>query len=250
MKMNTKHKIIISGHRGDPTHHPENTLRSFISAVEKGADMLETDVRAAKDGAIVLMHDANTVRTTGHDGMIGEMTLEQIKELYVGDSTLEYRVPTLNEFSELFAPNKDLLLNIELKYVDNKKLMEYTLDKTVEMCKYHGICDRVMINSFDFYILKYCREKYGDEFVLHGFYPYTHMHNVDTDPGEYLDYACFWATGDEAKAYCDFLLSRGIEPCTGSKTTEKTFYELAGYGCSMFTENDPESAVKWRNRLK
>ncbi len=249
MKINSSQKILISGHRGDPVHYPENTILSFRSAVEMGADMLETDVRATKDGVIVLMHDANTVRTTGYDGNVSEMTLAQIKELYVGDSTLKCRVPTLEEFLTLFAPRKELLLNIELKYTGNKKLMEYTLDKTVEMCRKHDVCNRVMINSFDFYILKYCKEKYGDEFILHGFYPYTHMHNVEADPAEYLDYACFWASGDEAKAACNFLISKGIEPCSGSKTPEVLFYELAGYGCSMFTENDPESAIKWRNKM-
>jgi len=38
---------------------PENTVASFaraVAAVATGADYLEVDVRAAKDGTMVLMH--------------------------------------------------------------------------------------------------------------------------------------------------------------------------------------------------
>jgi len=47
------------GHRGFMAAAPENTVASFaraVAAVATGADYLEVDVRAAKDGTMVLMH--------------------------------------------------------------------------------------------------------------------------------------------------------------------------------------------------
>ncbi len=44
-------------HRGAPEYAPENSLRGFAIAVALGADMVETDVWASADGALVLSHD-------------------------------------------------------------------------------------------------------------------------------------------------------------------------------------------------
>src|SRR5918912_3545519 len=44
-------------HRGIPGRAPENSLRGFMLAMTLGADMVETDVRATVDGALVLAHD-------------------------------------------------------------------------------------------------------------------------------------------------------------------------------------------------
>ena len=37
------------GHRGASGYKPENTLISFIKAIELGADMIELDVHLSKD---------------------------------------------------------------------------------------------------------------------------------------------------------------------------------------------------------
>lgn len=249
-EMKTKNDILIAGHRGYPARYPENTLRSFEEAIRCGCDMVETDVRASKDGVLVIMHDESALRTTGVDKNISDMTLEEIKGLYVGDPELGQQVPTLKEFLELCAPYEELLLDIEIKSDRDEVHARSLVDGTVALCREYGICDRVMINSFDFYVLKYFRNTYGKMFVTHGYYPYTHMKHVDTDPIRYLDYACFWASGEQARKACDFLLKNGVKPCTGSRTTAEAFRELSAYGCAMFTENDPEPFLALRKSLK
>ncbi len=47
----------VIGHRGAPTEAPENTLEAFEAAIDAGADMIEFDVRRARDGALVVSHD-------------------------------------------------------------------------------------------------------------------------------------------------------------------------------------------------
>lgn len=50
-------KIDIEGHRGARGLVPENTVPSFIKAVELGADTLELDVVISKDGKTVVSHE-------------------------------------------------------------------------------------------------------------------------------------------------------------------------------------------------
>ncbi len=248
MKIKCKNNIIIAGHRGSPATCPENTMLSFKTAIEGGADMIETDIRLTKDGELVLMHDDSAARTAGVDKKILDMNLSEVKELYVGDPALGCRVPLLKELLDLTVENKELLLNLEFK-VSEADLVEKTVDTVTDMCKEYGICDRVIINSFNFRVLKYCKEKHGELFLIHGFYPYSVMGNVPdgVDPTGYLDYACFWGSGEDAKKKCEELIALGIEPCTGSISDPETFDEICSYGCSMFTDNNPCRAVKWRD---
>lgn len=47
----------IEGHRGARGYVPENTVPSFIKALEQGADTLELDVVISKDNKIVVSHE-------------------------------------------------------------------------------------------------------------------------------------------------------------------------------------------------
>jgi glycerophosphoryl diester phosphodiesterase len=50
--------MIVIAHRGAWGDAPENTLRAFERAVEIGADYVELDVHADRDGRLVVTHDA------------------------------------------------------------------------------------------------------------------------------------------------------------------------------------------------
>ena len=60
---------------------PENTLRSFVAAEQSGLDMIELDLRLSKDGALVVMHDADVDRTTDGTGPIAEKSLAELRAL-------------------------------------------------------------------------------------------------------------------------------------------------------------------------
>jgi glycerophosphoryl diester phosphodiesterase len=47
----------VIGHRGSPVHQVENTLTSFASALDEGANAVEVDVSVTRDGRGVLWHD-------------------------------------------------------------------------------------------------------------------------------------------------------------------------------------------------
>lgn len=69
MKAQLKSPLCI-GHRGYPDMLPENTLKSFQTALIYGADALESDVRLTKDGQVIMMHDTTLESTTNGTGLI------------------------------------------------------------------------------------------------------------------------------------------------------------------------------------
>jgi glycerophosphoryl diester phosphodiesterase len=48
---------LVCAHRGARAYHPDNSHAGFLAAIAMGADMIETDVRRAGDGRLLLAHD-------------------------------------------------------------------------------------------------------------------------------------------------------------------------------------------------
>ena len=115
---------LVIAHRGGAALRPENTLEAFAHAAALGADVLEMDVRATADGAIVVIHDATLERTTDGRGPVSSLTLAELRKLDAGyrwtvDAGRTYpfrgrgvRVPALTEVFERFPEAR---VNIEIK---------------------------------------------------------------------------------------------------------------------------------------
>ncbi len=58
-----KYPIVI-GHRGASGYLPEHTLESYALAIELGADFIEPDLVATKDGVLIARHEPNLIATT------------------------------------------------------------------------------------------------------------------------------------------------------------------------------------------
>ncbi|MFF0712703.1 glycerophosphodiester phosphodiesterase [Streptomyces bauhiniae] len=78
-------------HRGDPYRFRENTLASLRSALDRGADAVEIDVRLTRDGVPVLLHDDTLKRLWEVDRPLSALTASQVTELTAGG------IPTLAE---------------------------------------------------------------------------------------------------------------------------------------------------------
>lgn len=52
-----KKDLKIIAHRGYSSLYPDNSIESFGQAVKAGADVIETDIREAKDGSLICSHD-------------------------------------------------------------------------------------------------------------------------------------------------------------------------------------------------
>ncbi|WP_338701061.1 glycerophosphodiester phosphodiesterase [Streptomyces sp. Q6] len=81
--------VTAVAHRGDPYRVRENTLPSLRSALERGADAVEIDVRLTRDGVPVLLHDATLERLWKHDRPLSALSADEVRGLTAGG------VPTL-----------------------------------------------------------------------------------------------------------------------------------------------------------
>ena len=55
--------MLVIAHRGASVDFPENTLPAFARAIELGADYVEFDVHADRDGALVVTHGSPAAAT-------------------------------------------------------------------------------------------------------------------------------------------------------------------------------------------
>ncbi len=101
---------MVIGHRGAAGYAPENTIASFEKAIELGVQMIEFDVRLCKTGQLVVIHDETVDRTTNGEGLVSDMTIDELKELDAGDGQ---SIPTLQEVLDVI--DRRIWVNIELK---------------------------------------------------------------------------------------------------------------------------------------
>ena len=60
----TADKPLVIGHRGASGYLPDHTLEGYKKAIELGADFIEPDLVATKDGVLVARHEPNISATT------------------------------------------------------------------------------------------------------------------------------------------------------------------------------------------
>ncbi len=65
-------------HRGYKENACENTRAAFQAAVPLGFSCLETDLRASRDGQIVLVHDPTLARLAGDQRRVSDMTAAEL----------------------------------------------------------------------------------------------------------------------------------------------------------------------------
>jgi glycerophosphoryl diester phosphodiesterase len=126
---------MVFAHRGGSRLAPENTIAAFDRAVAEGADGLELDVRLARDGEVVVCHDATVDRTTDGSGPVASMTARELAALDAGyhfsdgDGSRAFRgkgigIPTLRQIATRYRAQR---LVVEMKE-DNPALVHAVLD--------------------------------------------------------------------------------------------------------------------------
>src|SRR5262245_58920591 len=91
-------------HRGASEHAHENTLEAFRATFELGGDGNEFDIRATKDGVLVVFHDDMLDRLLEAHGDAGDYTWEQLQTFRFRDPGRfgeQCRIPTLVEVIDL-----------------------------------------------------------------------------------------------------------------------------------------------------
>jgi len=132
----------IYGHRGSMGICPQNTLFSFKTAIEQGADGIEFDVHLSKDGVPMVIHDETLEGTTNGTGFVKDHTASDLQSLDAGSGE---KIPTLKEVLQLLD-GTSVELNIELKTIP----LLYTgiEEKVLSVVREFGAKRKIVYSSF------------------------------------------------------------------------------------------------------
>ncbi|MFY0780074.1 glycerophosphodiester phosphodiesterase family protein [Peribacillus simplex] len=152
-----QHSTLKIGHRGASGYCPENTMASYIKAIELGADCLEVDIHLSKDDVLVVHHDPTLDRTTSGKGNLRDYTAAELKELDAGSwyhtRYKNERIPLLSEVLENFGSEVGIL--IELKHPASYPGIEKKLAEELgKFQEYSTGNNRIMVHSFDMESMK------------------------------------------------------------------------------------------------
>ena len=157
-------EMFITAHRGVNAQAPENTLPAYEKAIEHGYYSAECDVKQTADGTWVLYHDPLLYSRFLKGGTVGDKDLKTLKEYQYKTGTAfwdypDLRIPTLEEYLDLFVGNKTRP-QIEIKTSNYN-----SLSTIVDALKAKGLEKSAIIISFDIEQLKEIR-KYNSKIEL------------------------------------------------------------------------------------
>ena len=224
-------------------------MSAFRSANALGCEMIETDIRMTRDGELVLIHDRSTLRTSGIDKNVDELTLSELREIDLGAGE---RVPTVREFAEFLQTN-GMLVNWELKIYPKDFGDDYAFlvaDKLIELIEEYGLEGRSMLNSFSNRVLEYLYKKAPKKYPIHGqgIYKCRRANDEANIPEtELFDWCCLYPEEKDKIAVdypesFEYCKQNGIIPCICIKDEYETYKLAIEYGCRMFTSNDIRKA--------
>jgi glycerophosphoryl diester phosphodiesterase len=138
---------LLYAHRGAAAEQPENTIPSFERALEVGADALEFDVHATRDGVLVVSHDPDGARMAGVGRKFRDATWDDVRGWDAGHGFVVsrerpfvgkgIRIPTFEQMLEHFP---GVRFNVDLKAP--------CADAAVELLRRHKAEERVCLASF------------------------------------------------------------------------------------------------------
>lgn len=155
-----KPPVGVIGHRAAGTLAPENSLEGLEVAIEHQCMGSEIDVQRTSDGYYVINHDDTFRRLAGVDRSPKDMTFDEVRSLYLKDTTGSDRtlqVPTLEEMLDIIKDRE--LLFIELKGSTADKQM---VDDVVAMVREKGCVDDVVLISLNYNVIQYAEETYPE----------------------------------------------------------------------------------------
>ena len=129
-------------HRGlhNKPQIPENSLPAFRRAIERGYGA-ELDVHLLKDGTLAIFHDSKLERCTGEEGILEDLTLEEMKRLRLEGT--DEQIPLFDEVLALFEGVAPLIIELKAYGGNQKALTQAVLAR---LASYRG---DYCIESFD-----------------------------------------------------------------------------------------------------
>ncbi|MAM64097.1 MAG: hypothetical protein CMF92_00585 [Candidatus Marinimicrobia bacterium] len=232
--------LDVQGHRGARGLFPENTIEGFKRTIELDISTLELDLVITKDHIPIVYHDfyinPNLCLDENGDSinnkknyLIYDNTLREIKQYDCGSLNPDLerfpepprinipgeRIPTLYEVFDLIHeyPNRNIWLNIEIKFNPEKQLtapINIFVSEVIKIIKKYNSTDNVNIQSFDWEVLEIVKS-IDPSILTAGLLDYSTVKSSnDSIPSPWLNGIHFENTGgtslsilNEANKYID-----------------------------------------------
>ena len=124
---------------------PENTLPAFAAAMAVGAHEIAFDVRASRDGVLVVCHDASVDRTTNGSGKVAELGWEDLCRLdagsHAGDAWRGVRMPRIEDVLGIMDGRIGLNIRIRSEGEDGA-----TVKMVCDLLTEHALTDSAYIS--------------------------------------------------------------------------------------------------------
>jgi glycerophosphoryl diester phosphodiesterase len=124
-------------HRGLHDRFPENTLPAFRAALDAGAEAIELDAHATRDGIVVVHHDPVPRGTAADQGLrgvpIAELTLQEVQSFELGGGAI---IPRLGEVLRLIGGRA--IAYVEIKGRNIEQLVARDVRGSETVCAIHA----------------------------------------------------------------------------------------------------------------
>jgi glycerophosphoryl diester phosphodiesterase len=231
--------FMIVGHRGFRSQYPENTIPSFIAAMDYGLDSLEFDVHPTKDGKLVVTHDHTVERCSNGQGYVHDFLFDDIRKLDFGGwkdpKFAGTQIPTFEEtLDAIFSKDPNYYILIELKEDDDNCTRQ-----VYEICKKQNIFSHSLILSFHPRQLQLLKE-WDPSIFIQCFPPRYLKCPVDEKLyGPVFNKICLWtkeATNEEIEEY--HKKNVVVDIC--AVDTEAELDKALTLNCDSITTNSPD----------
>ncbi|UCE07054.1 MAG: hypothetical protein JSW07_03175 [bacterium] len=127
-------QIFNIGHRGAPHHFPENTMASFLKALDLGANGLEVDLCLTKDRKIIIFHDTKPIK---HPTQLDRTIFENLPyELVSPEFTNDGKYVLIKELEN---ENYKIVEKIRVNSDDEYDIINLTLEQVRKFYRYQHV---------------------------------------------------------------------------------------------------------------
>lgn len=241
-------QVLVAAHRGAHKLFPENSLAAIEQAIKLGVDIVEIDIRLSRDGVPVLMHDQSVDRTTNGKGKVEDLTLGELKQLYLIDraGTTTHKVPTLKEALEL-AQSK-IMVDLDLKTDKVEPIMNVVKDTDTFR--------EVFFFDSDYRVLQKVRDTDKRFTLMPRAYSYAQTEDalktfnppvIHIDPSFYTQEVVALAKGQNARIWINALgdVDRKL---LSQEAWKSALFDLLKHGASIVQTDEPEAVLAYLRR--
>ena len=155
-----REKTVVVAHRTGGYLASENSLEGLDEAASHGCYGGETDIQRTKDQHYIINHDNDFARLTGDPHKPSELSLEEIKQLKIRDTTGNGQLlsaPTLEELLEHGKGKVKLFLELKGESADYDMV-----EDVVKAVKERDMVEDVVLISLNYDVIDYAERKYPE----------------------------------------------------------------------------------------